>query len=101
MLDAYPMLEEMVWVQEEPENMGPLWFCRPYLRQIMDELQSNRELPVALYSLTRARSSSPAEGSSNLHAHNQRKLIEGAFEKKFEPYSRQGKRRKIWASPGR
>jgi 2-oxoglutarate dehydrogenase E1 component len=101
MLDAYPMLEEMVWVQEEPENMGPWWFCRPYLRQIMDELQSNRELPVALYSLTRARSSSPAEGSSNLHAYNQRKLIEGAFEKQFEPYSRHAKRRKIWAAAGR
>jgi 2-oxoglutarate dehydrogenase E1 component len=100
MLDAYPMLEEMVWVQEEPENMGPLWFSRPYLRQIQHELQSNRELPVSLYSLTRARSSSPAEGSSNLHAYNQRKLIEGAFEKKFEPNSTQGKRRKIWAAPG-
>jgi 2-oxoglutarate dehydrogenase E1 component len=100
MLDAYPMLEEMVWVQEEPENMGPWWFCRPYLRQIMRELQSNRELPVSLYSLTRARSSSPAEGSSNVHAYNQRKLIEGAFEKQFEPYSEQEKRKKIWAAPG-
>jgi 2-oxoglutarate dehydrogenase E1 component len=101
MLDAYPLLEEIVWVQEEPENMGPWWFCRPYLRHIMDELQSNRELPVSLYSLTRARSSSPAEGSSTLHSYNQRKLIEGAFEQKFEPYSSQGRRRKIWATPGR
>jgi hypothetical protein len=67
----------------------------------MDELQSNRELPVSLYSLTRARSSSPAEGSSTLHSYNQRKLIEGAFEQKFEPYSSQGRRRKIWATPGR
>jgi 2-oxoglutarate dehydrogenase E1 component len=100
-LDAYPMLEEMVWVQEEPENMGPLWFSRPYLRQILDELQSNRELPVSLYTVTRARSSSPAEGSSTLHNYNQRKLIENAFEKKFEPYSGKGKRRKIWATSGR
>ncbi|MEN4098328.1 MAG: hypothetical protein ROW52_00270, partial [Anaerolineaceae bacterium] len=100
-LDAYPLLEEIVWVQEEPENMGPWWFCRPYLRQIMDELQSNRELPVSLYSLTRARSASPAEGSTTLHNYNQRRLIESAYEKQFDPYPPRGKRKKIWATPGR
>src|SRR5690606_8881117 len=30
-LDAYPKLEEVVWVQEEPENMGAWTFVRPLL----------------------------------------------------------------------
>ncbi len=30
-LDAYPNAEEVVWVQEEPENMGAWEFIRPHL----------------------------------------------------------------------
>ena len=34
-LDAYPHAEEIVWVQEEPENMGAWDFIRPHLVEVV------------------------------------------------------------------
>lgn len=72
-LRSYPSLKELVWVQEEPENMGAWQHAQPYLEQV-----SNGRLPVRL--IARPRSATPAEGSNNMHAHNQRQLIERAFD---------------------
>ncbi|HEY8535063.1 MAG TPA: 2-oxoglutarate dehydrogenase E1 component [Vicinamibacterales bacterium] len=71
-LDLYPALEEVVWVQEEPENMGAWTFVRPLLEELLVD-----RLPLAY--VGRARSASPAEGTSAWHAVNQRLLIEEAF----------------------
>jgi 2-oxoglutarate dehydrogenase E1 component len=71
-IESYPDLEEVVWVQEEPENMGAWEFVRP----AMDGLVGRRRLAV----LARPRSSSPAEGSAARHAQNQERLISRAFE---------------------
>jgi 2-oxoglutarate dehydrogenase E1 component len=70
-LDRYPSLEDVVWVQEEPENMGAWDFARPLLA----DLVGTRRLLV----LARPRSSSPAEGSSARHAQNQERLIAQAL----------------------
>jgi 2-oxoglutarate dehydrogenase E1 component len=70
--ESYPKLDEITWVQEEPENMGAWDFVRPQL----SELTGRRRLSV----LARPRSSSPAEGSSAVHAKNQERLIAQAFE---------------------
>ncbi len=72
LLESYPKLEQVTWVQEEPENMGAWDFVRPQL----SELTGRRPLSV----LARPRSSSPAEGSSAMHAKNQERLIAQAFE---------------------
>jgi 2-oxoglutarate dehydrogenase E1 component len=71
---SYPNLKRVVWVQEEPFNMGAWNFMRPRLRQLLakDELD--------LHYVGRPESSSPAEGSSTLYRINQRALIEQAFE---------------------
>jgi 2-oxoglutarate dehydrogenase E1 component len=71
-IDRYPKLVDVVWAQEEPENMGAWEFVRPSL----EGLAGNRRLAV----LARPRSSSPAEGSSARHAQNQERLIAQAFE---------------------
>jgi 2-oxoglutarate dehydrogenase E1 component len=71
-IDAYPHLEEIVWLQEEPENMGAWDFIRPSL----EALAGSRRLAV----LARPRSSSPAEGSAARHAHNQERLVARAFQ---------------------
>jgi 2-oxoglutarate dehydrogenase E1 component len=71
-IDRYPKLEDVLWVQEEPENMGAWEFVRPSL----EGLAGHRRLVV----LARPRSSSPAEGSSSRHAKNQERLIAQAFE---------------------
>ena len=71
-IEGYPALEEIVWVQEEPENMGAWEFVRPSL----EGLVGSRRLAV----LARPRSSSPAEGSAARHAQNQERLVNSAFE---------------------
>jgi 2-oxoglutarate dehydrogenase E1 component len=71
-LERYPNAEEVVWTQEEPENMGVWEFARPLLTDLIGE-----RLPLRY--LGRPRSSSPAEGSLAAHNFNQAALIEQAF----------------------
>ena len=70
-LDAYPHAEEIVWVQEEPENMGAWDFIRPHLQEVADGRPVRR--------VARPRSASPAEGSASRHAHNQQVLVDQAY----------------------
>ncbi len=72
LLSGYPALEEILWVQEEPQNMGAWDYARPYLEKVIDG-----KAPLRLVS--RPPSASPAEGSNNLHTYNQRHLVEEAF----------------------
>jgi 2-oxoglutarate dehydrogenase E1 component len=71
-IEGYRSLTEVVWVQEEPENMGAWEFVRPHL----DALVAGR---ARLAVLARPRASSPAEGSAARHARNQQLLIERAL----------------------
>ena len=64
-------LEQIVWVQEEPENMGVWDFIRPWLFDAADGRPVTR--------VARPRSASPAEGSASRHALNQQALIEQAY----------------------
>ena len=72
-LAEYPSLERVIWVQEEPLNMGAWNYVRPYLRQLV-------EGRFTLHYVGRPESSSPAEGSSTLYRINQQSLIEQAFD---------------------
>lgn len=71
-LAGYPRLKEVVWLQEEPENMGAWEFMRPLLENVIAGRWPLRYLG-------RPRAASPAEGSSARHAANQRALIEQAY----------------------
>ena len=71
MLDAYPKADEIVWVQEEPENMGAWDFIRPHLVEVSGGRTVRR--------LARPRSASPAEGSAARHALNQQALVNQAY----------------------
>lgn len=68
----YPAAEKVVWVQEEPKNMGAWNFISPLL---MNDLSGRMKL---LYS-GRPASASPAVGSSKLSARQQAELIRNAF----------------------
>src|SRR4029450_9762341 len=70
-LDTYPKAVEVVWVQEEPENMGAWDFIRPHLQ----EVSGGR----AVRHVARPRSASPAEGSAPRHTHHQQAIIAHAF----------------------
>ena len=73
MLDAYPSVRDVVWLQEEPENMGAWEFMRP----LLEELIGDR---CPLRYIGRARSASPSEGSAAWHQLNQKALVERAFD---------------------
>ncbi|MEO8521872.1 MAG: 2-oxoglutarate dehydrogenase E1 component [Acidobacteriota bacterium] len=71
MLDVYDKADEVVWVQEEPENMGAWDFIRPHL----EELSGGR----TVRRVARPRSASPAEGSVSRHALAQQALVKQAY----------------------
>ena len=47
MLDAYPNADEIVWVQEEPENMGAWDFIRPHLQEVVGRPDRAARRPAA------------------------------------------------------
>jgi 2-oxoglutarate dehydrogenase E1 component len=69
-LDAYPDAERVLWVQEEPENMGAWRYVR---------LKAEEELGVRLERAGRAEGAAPAAGSPTLHAQEQQELLDRAF----------------------
>ncbi|MFB3817734.1 MAG: 2-oxoglutarate dehydrogenase E1 component [Candidatus Methylomirabilales bacterium] len=74
LLGAYPRCGRLIWVQEEPENMGAWRHLQPELRALCGERRR-------LHFVARPANSSPAEGSSAWHAANQAALIAHAFER--------------------
>ena len=71
-LAAYPDGTPLVWVQEEPRNMGAWYFMHARLASFIGS-----RLPVSLAS--RAESASPATGSKASHYLEQKMLTEAAF----------------------
>ncbi len=71
-IDSYPAIREVVWVQEEPENMGAWEFVRP----LLEDLIAGR---WPLRYVGRSRSASPSEGSAAWHQVNQKMLIDRAY----------------------
>ncbi len=69
-LGSYPAARELVWVQEEPANMGA-W------PSVALKLTARLGRPVTRVS--RPASSAPAVGSAKMHAAEQRAVIETAF----------------------
>jgi 2-oxoglutarate dehydrogenase E1 component len=70
-LERHPKAREVVWVQEEPANMGALFYVLPRLRRIARERQ--------VRSVKRSASASPATGSAKAHELEQKTLITLAF----------------------
>lgn len=72
-IQRYPNLKEIVWVQEEPKNMGAWEFIGWRLERMVSKLN----LPV--HYVGRTRSASPAEGSTETYKKNQAIVVEYAF----------------------
>jgi 2-oxoglutarate dehydrogenase E1 component len=69
-LDMHPNAE-VVWVQEEPANMGARFYVMPHLRKMARDR--------AVVSVNRSASASPATGSAKAHDLEERALIDVAF----------------------
>jgi 2-oxoglutarate dehydrogenase E1 component len=72
-LDEHANAREIVWVQEEPANMGALFYVLPRL----ERLAQAKGLQVR--SVKRSASASPATGSAKAHELEQKTLLALAF----------------------
>ncbi|HWE62511.1 MAG TPA: 2-oxoglutarate dehydrogenase E1 component [Chloroflexota bacterium] len=71
-IGAYPRLRELIWLQEEPKNMGAWSYMAPRLRDLV-----GRE-PSIDY-IGRPERASPAEGSAPQHAGEQSRIVAEAL----------------------
>ncbi len=72
-LARYPASADIVWVQEEPRNMGPWFFVDDRMRRILDPM--NRRIRY----VGRPESASPASGNMKRHLEEQKELLNDAF----------------------
>jgi 2-oxoglutarate dehydrogenase E1 component len=70
-LDQHPTAAEIVWVQEEPANMGALSYVMPLLKRMA------HDRPIL--SVKRTASASPATGSAKAHEMEEKTLIDLAL----------------------
>jgi 2-oxoglutarate dehydrogenase E1 component len=70
-IEQHPEARDIVWVQEEPANMGALFYMLPRLRHIAGER--------SVLSVKRSASASPATGSAKAHEVEQKTLLALAF----------------------
>src|SRR5271170_684219 len=70
-IKAHPDAHEVIWVQEEPENMGALSFVMPRLKRLARDRQ--------VLSIKRSAAANPATGSAKAHEMEQKTVIELAL----------------------
>ena len=70
-LEQHPSATEIVWVQEEPANMGAHTYVIPQLRRVAGDR--------AVLSVKRTAAASPATGSAKAHALEEKTLIDLAL----------------------
>jgi 2-oxoglutarate dehydrogenase E1 component len=71
-VSGYERAEEVVWLQEEPENMGAWGFVRDRLERLLGS-------DYAVSAITRVASGSPATGSHSMHELEQADLLARAL----------------------
>jgi 2-oxoglutarate dehydrogenase E1 component len=72
-IDEHPNAREVVWIQEEPKNMGAHFFVVPRIGQLVQSKD------MKFRSIKRSPSASPATGSAKAHELEQKTLISLAF----------------------
>jgi 2-oxoglutarate dehydrogenase E1 component len=72
LLSGYLSADDAVWVQEEPQNMGPWTFIAPRLAPLLPASASLRYAG-------RPPSASPATGNATVHKRELATLLENAF----------------------
>jgi len=71
---GYPAATDLVWLQEEPENMGPWNFVKGRLYERFDSSHT-------IHRVSRYESGSPATGSHAVHAQEQAQLLAAALDR--------------------
>jgi 2-oxoglutarate dehydrogenase E1 component len=73
MIEGYPNLREILWVQEEPQNMGAWTFMEPRLREL-----TGNEPPI--FYIGKPARPSPAQGSARFHKEEHTTIVRAAFD---------------------
>jgi 2-oxoglutarate dehydrogenase E1 component len=73
LMASYPSLERVVWVQEEPRNMGPRGFMRRRMAKILPE-------DVAYDYVGRQLRAAPGEGYAAAHKKEQARIVRVALD---------------------
>jgi 2-oxoglutarate dehydrogenase E1 component len=68
----YPAADDIVWLQEEPANMGPWAFAQDRLAERFADTHS-------ILRVSRYESGSPATGSHTIHVQEQEAILEAAL----------------------
>jgi 2-oxoglutarate dehydrogenase E1 component len=71
-VDLYPAVEDVVWAQEEPKNMGAWTYVAPRLRALVGNIQEMRYVG-------RPERASPAEGYEAAHKAEQARIVAEAL----------------------
>jgi 2-oxoglutarate dehydrogenase E1 component len=74
-LMQYPSAD-IVWCQEEPENMGAWWYIRPQIEKVLHAINHSRTQPQYA---GRQAAASPATGNAQKHADEQMALVQTAL----------------------
>ncbi len=74
-LAPYGKATDVVWVQDEPANMGAAFFTAPRLERLLVKSHPKAKVRVA----SRPESASPATGSAKAHKLEQEQLFKDAF----------------------
>jgi 2-oxoglutarate dehydrogenase E1 component len=69
---SYPNTESVVWLQEEPRNMGAWRFVKGHLFEAF-------AADLVVRGVSRPESASPATGSAGVHKQEQEQLLDDAF----------------------
>ena len=72
MLERYENARELVWAQEEPQNMGGWTFMQERLENLLEDCRRPRYVG-------RLSSASPATGSYSIHQKEQAQLVADAL----------------------
>jgi 2-oxoglutarate dehydrogenase E1 component len=72
-IEGYPNVREILWVQEEPKNMGAWTFMEPRLEEM-----TGGEVPI--HYVGKPARPSPAQGSARFHKEEHAEIVRAAFE---------------------
>jgi 2-oxoglutarate dehydrogenase E1 component len=75
MIRNYRNVQEIVWLQEEPQNMGAWRYIEPRLRELVDRIVAHDHIPMKVSYCGRPESASTAEGSLVQHQHEQARFL--------------------------
>jgi 2-oxoglutarate dehydrogenase E1 component len=67
---------EIVWCQEEPQNMGAWWHVMPRIEQVLKKLDHKTQRPRYV---GRAEAAAPAVGLASVHKREQARLVDEAL----------------------